>query len=69
MPTPANLIHIVRGGIIPEEHGAQPWMPAYSGALTAEQTTELVEYLRTLSGKPAWTNVAAEVRRIEEEPR
>ena len=69
MPTPANLIHIVRDGIVPEEHGAQPWMPAYAGALTHEQTTELVEYLRTLSGKPPWPNVAAEVRRIEEESR
>lgn len=69
LPTPANLIHIVRDGIIPEEHGAQPWMPAYAGAFTSEQTAELVEYLRTLSGKPPWPNVAAEVRRIEEKPR
>jgi mono/diheme cytochrome c family protein len=69
LPTPANLIHIVRDGIIPEEDGAQPWMPAYAGALTNEQTTELVEYLRTLSGKPPWPNVAAEVRRIGEESR
>jgi mono/diheme cytochrome c family protein len=69
LPTPSNLIHIVRGGILPLEHEAQPWMPAYAGALTAEQTADLVEYLRSLSGKPAWTNVAAEVRRIEEESR
>jgi mono/diheme cytochrome c family protein len=68
LPTPANLIHIVRGGIVPLEHEAQPWMPAYSGALTPDQMTELVTYLRTLSGLPPWPNVAAEVRRIEEEP-
>jgi mono/diheme cytochrome c family protein len=69
LPTPSNLIHIVRDGIVPLEHEAQPWMPAYAGALTQEQTAELVTYLRSLSGKPAWPNVAAEVRRIEEESR
>jgi mono/diheme cytochrome c family protein len=69
LPTPANLIHIVRDGIVPLEHEAQPWMPAYKGALTAEQTADLVVYLRTLSGKPAWANVAAEVRKIEGESR
>jgi mono/diheme cytochrome c family protein len=69
LPTPANLIHVVRDGIVPLEHEAQPWMPAYSGSFTPEQTTDLVEYLRSLSGKPPWTNVAAEVRRIEGESR
>jgi nicotinate dehydrogenase subunit B len=69
LPTPRNLIHIVRDGIVPLEHEAQPWMPAYSGALTTEQTAQLVEYLRSLSGKPAWASVAEEVRRIEEEAR
>lgn len=65
LPTPANLIHIVRDGIVPLEHESQPWMPAYKGALTAEQTTDLVVYLRTLSGKPAWNEVEREVKRIE----
>jgi mono/diheme cytochrome c family protein len=69
LPTPANLIHIVRDGIVPLEHEAQPWMPAFKGALTPEQTADLVAYLRTLSGKPAWTNVSAEVRKIEGESR
>ena len=69
LPTPANLIHIVRDGIVPLEHEAQPWMPAYKGALTAEQTTDLVVYLRTLSGKPAWSDVEREVKRIEGESR
>lgn len=69
LPTPANLIHIVRDGIVPREHEAQPWMPAYAGALTTQQTAELVAYLRSMSGKPPWPNVAAEVRRIEEESR
>jgi mono/diheme cytochrome c family protein len=65
LPTPANLIHIVRDGIVPLEHEAQPWMPAYRGALTVEQTTDLVAYLRTLSGKPPWPDVAGDVRKIE----
>ncbi|HSW83729.1 MAG TPA: c-type cytochrome [Usitatibacter sp.] len=69
LPIPANLIHIVRDGIVPREHDAQPWMPAFSGALTAEQTTELVQYLRSMSGKPPWPDVAAEVRRIEGDSR
>ncbi len=69
LPTPRNLIHIVRDGIVPREDEAQPWMPAYAGALTMEQTAELVAYLRALSGKPPWPDVAAEVRRIEEESR
>jgi len=69
LPTPANLIHIVRDGIVPLEHEAQPWMPAYKGALTAGQTTDLVVYLRTLSGKPPWSEVEREVHRIEGESR
>jgi mono/diheme cytochrome c family protein len=69
LPTPANLIHIVRDGIVPLEHESQPWMPAYRGALTPEQTADLVTYLRTLSGKPAWSGVAAEVCRIEADAR
>jgi mono/diheme cytochrome c family protein len=44
-------------------------MPAFSGALTAEQTTDLLQYLRSASGKPPWPDVAAEVRRVEKESR
>jgi mono/diheme cytochrome c family protein len=69
LPTPANLIHIVRDGIIPREHEAQPWMPGFAGALTPEQTADLVIYLRAMGGKAPWRDVAAEVRRIEEEAR
>ena len=69
LPTPATLIHIVRDGIVPLEHEAQPWMPAYKGALTAGQTADLVVYLRTLSGKPPWSEVEREVKRIEGESR
>lgn len=65
LPTPANLIHIVRGGIAPREHEAQPWMPSFEGALTPRQIADLVAYLRTLSGKPAWADVAGEVRKAQ----
>lgn len=63
LPTPANLIHIVRDGIVPKEHERQPWMPDYAGALTEQQLTELVIYLRTFTDLPPWPDVAAEVRK------
>jgi len=37
--------------------------------LTAGQTADLVVYLRTLSGKPPWSEVEREVKRIEGEAR
>ena len=40
-----------------------------AGALTAGQTADLVVYLRTLSGKPPWSEVEREVKRIEGESR
>ena len=64
IPTPRNLIHIVRDGIIPAEHEAHPWMPPFAGALTDEQVADLVIYLRTLTGRPAWQDVPAEVRKV-----
>ena len=62
--TPRNLIHIIRDGIVPSEHEAQPWMPDFAGALTDEQLADLVVYLRSLTGKPPWSDVPAEVRRL-----
>ena len=44
-------------------------MPAYAGALTDQQLTELLEYLRALSGRPAWRDVGAEVRKTSKEQR
>lgn len=63
LPTPSNLIHIVRDGIIPKEHEHGPWMPEYAGALTDDQLTDLVVYLRTLTDLPPWKDVADEVRK------
>jgi mono/diheme cytochrome c family protein len=64
LPSPANLIHIVREGIEPRAHEARPWMPEFAGALTDGELAELVVYLRTLSGKPPWPDVPAEVRKV-----
>lgn len=67
IPTPRNLIHIVRDGIIPDEHEARPWMPHFSGALDDAQLADLLAYLRALSGKPPWSDVAGEVRKTREQ--
>lgn len=67
LPTPKNLIHIVQDGIVPDEEGAQPWMPAFRGAFTDEELAELVAYTRTLGGKPAWHDVLAQVRAARRE--
>jgi mono/diheme cytochrome c family protein len=64
IPTPRNLAYIIRDGIVPHEGERGAWMPAYAGALTDEQLTELLVYLRALSGQPAWPDVAGEVRKL-----
>jgi mono/diheme cytochrome c family protein len=64
IPTPRNLAYIIRDGIVPPEGERGGWMPAFAGALTDQQLTDLLIYLRALSGQPAWPNVAADVRQI-----
>jgi mono/diheme cytochrome c family protein len=64
IPTPRNLAYIIRDGILPHEGERGAWMPPYAGALTDEQLTDLLIYLRALSGRPAWTDVAGEVRKL-----
>jgi len=64
-PTPGNLIHIIVQGIEPREGERGRWMPAFAGALTAEQLADLTAYLRSEFGMaPAWRNVDAEVRKV-----
>ena len=65
--TPENLIRIVRDGIVPREDRAQPWMPAFKGALTDEDLAELVAYVRTKGSAAPWDDVAAEIRSVEKE--
>ena len=64
IPTPRNLAYIIRDGIVPPEGERGSWMPAFAGVLTDEQLTDLLNYLRALSGEPAWPDVAREVRNI-----
>jgi mono/diheme cytochrome c family protein len=49
IPTPANLIHITRDGIIPREHERYPMMPEFASSLTEEQLADLAVYLRARS--------------------
>jgi mono/diheme cytochrome c family protein len=64
LPTPANLIHITRDGILPHEREARPWMPEFATSLTEEQIADLVIYLRTRTDKPPWQDVRSEVRKL-----
>ena len=67
IPTPRNLIHIVRGGIVPGPHDTRPWMPEFGGALTDAELTDLLAYLRSLTDKPPWPDIDAEVKRTAKE--
>jgi nicotinate dehydrogenase subunit B len=62
LPTPSNLIRIVRDGIVPAPHERSAWMPSFAGAFTDDQLAELVAYVRTFSGMPPWSDVAGAVR-------
>jgi len=64
VPTPRNLAYIIRDGIVPPDGERGAWMPAFAGALTDEQLTDLLVYLRALGGQPAWKDVAGEVKKI-----
>jgi len=67
IPTPRNLIHIVRDGIIPQAHEARPWMPEFAGAFTDEELADLLAYLRSLTPEPPWHEVRAEISRAAQE--
>ena len=64
VPTPRNLAYMIRDGILPPDGERSGWMPAFKGALTDAQLTDLLTYLRALSGQPAWNDVAGEVKKI-----
>ena len=69
IPTPRNLAYIIRDGILPREGERGGWMPAFKGALTDAQLTDLLTYLRALSGQPAWSDVAGDVKKITRDER
>lgn len=63
LPEPRNLIKIIREGITPAAGEPGRSMPGYAGALTDEQITALVHYLRAdFTKAPQWRNVQDEVR-------
>jgi len=52
----------IRDGITAPEGERSRWMPSFAGALTDEQITALVTYLRTLAPEaPPWRNVSEQV--------
>ena len=63
-PEPSNLIHIIRDGIAPPGTQRGRRMPAFGGALTDEQMTALVTFLRRYAAAaPPWPDVAGVVRK------
>ena len=59
---PTSLIRIIREGITAPEGERSRWMPAFVGALTDEQITAALIYLRTLAPEaPPWHNVSKQV--------
>jgi mono/diheme cytochrome c family protein len=70
LPTPSNLIHLTLEGITPPDGEPGRYMPGFAGALTNDQVTALVQYVRVEFGrKPAWRNVDEEVARVANELR
>ncbi len=67
LPTPGNLIHIIREGIVPKPHERAPWMPGFAGALTDDQLTDLVVYLRSRAELAPWKDVPEAVRAVARE--
>jgi len=63
LPDPRNLIHIVREGIAPPDGQPGRRMPPFEGALTDEQLTALVVWLRRQgTDAPPWNDVARVVK-------
>jgi mono/diheme cytochrome c family protein len=63
-PNPRNIINVVLAGL-PAAPGGEPspMMPGFSGALSDEQLTALLAYLRArFTDKPQWTDIAKDVR-------
>ena len=61
LPTPLNLIRIIRDGIVPHADERSAWMPPFANDLTDTQLADLIAYIRTFSGMPPWPDVSAAV--------
>ena len=69
-PDPRNLVRIILDGIRPPEGEAGPMMPGFAGALTDQQVTALVAYVRShFASAAAWEGAADRVREIRQEGR
>jgi nicotinate dehydrogenase subunit B len=68
MSDPRNLIHLIFEGVHPPEGKAGPLMPGFAGALTDQQTVDLVGYLRShFTDQPPWKNVNDAVNELRRE--
>jgi nicotinate dehydrogenase subunit B len=65
---PDNLIQVILHGIAKPVTSDLGYMPPFKDSMTDAQVAELVSYLRRqfAPDKPAWTSVAASVRRIRQ---
>ena len=65
LPTPNNLIHLTLEGVTPPDGQPGRFMPGFAGALTNEQVTALVQYLRVeFAHKAEWSNVDGAVLKV-----
>jgi nicotinate dehydrogenase subunit B len=65
---PDNLIQVILHGVAKPASSDLGYMPAFKDSLSDAQIAELVAYLRRqfAPDKPAWTDVAAAIRRIRQ---
>jgi mono/diheme cytochrome c family protein len=67
LSSPDNLLRIIVQGVAPADGERGPFMPGFSGAFTDAQLATLVSYLRaTYTDRPAWPDVARDVRKVRE---
>jgi mono/diheme cytochrome c family protein len=68
LPTPANFIRVVLGGLSLEDGGPGLVMPGYASAFTDGDVARLALYLRrTRTDRPPWADVDKQVAAIREQ--
>ncbi|MEA2771772.1 MAG: hypothetical protein QOD93_4734 [Acetobacteraceae bacterium] len=68
LPTPANFIRVVLGGLSLQDGGPGLVMPAYASAFTDADVARLAAYLRrTRTDRPPWADVDKQVAAIREQ--
>ncbi|MEP6996859.1 MAG: cytochrome c [Betaproteobacteria bacterium] len=64
-PDARNVLHVVLEGIWPESGEKGELMPGFEGALTDEQLTSLLAYLRVhFANRPPWGDIPKQARDI-----